>query len=247
MDRQSLLQSMVESALRAAAAPCVTQVRRSWDWFDPGTSSQPITPFIVCSITQDEPILIGGCLYQAVCAVGLVVVQTPGIRDMLDAIRGSVRGAMAALPGFSADGLTIDGVREVSCSEPTEVDPDGDAVFEQDLVFDIWYSAPAQIPAVIDPEIYLSARDPETGVLYTTTQTADPRRITRWSPSPSGTVASCACGAWADRASLQYTAPVTPLSSIIPPAAPAAEDTTNNNQQTTGTPSAGVSRADRIG
>ena len=212
-DRQSILQALVEGALRAAADPSVTAVLRSWDWYEPRTASQPLMPFLVVSVTDDEELAIDAGLYMAQVSVSPVVDWAPSVRDAFDSIRGSVRSVMHALPGLSAAGLTIDGVRETSCSEPEIVSSQGDVMSMQIISFSVWFSAPVTPDAVIAPDLYLVDRA-EDGCTYTTTQAADPRRIARW----SGQLAvSYGFGAWADRASLQYTAPVTPLSTSVPP------------------------------
>jgi hypothetical protein len=223
LDRQSVVQSLVEGALRAAADTSVTAVLRSWDWYDEGTSAQPLMPFLVVAVTDDRPLGIGIPLYTATCQVTLVVDWAPGVRDQFDRIRASVRSVMASLPGLSAAGSTIDGCLESTCSEPSVLEPQGDVVLTQTVVFTLWFSAPLTPPAVVDPEIYLAAFDPATGFTYTTTQSSDPRRITRWGHTPAGVLELAqGFGAWADRASIAYTAPVTPVSTQIPP--PAAAD-----------------------
>lgn len=216
-DRQSIVQSIVESALRAAADPEITQVLRSWDYYQPGTTAQPLMPILVVSVTDDEELGIGFGLYRCSASVSLVMDWAPSIRDHADRIRGSVRATMRALQHVSAYGVTIDATRELTCSEPEVVSPQGDVVLQQTLSFAVWFEAQTTAPAVIDPEIYLVARDPETGVTYTTRQAADPRRITRWVPSATGVVFSHGFGAWDDRAALAYSSPVQPLSTEIPP------------------------------
>lgn len=226
-DRQSILQAIIEGALRAAADPAVTAVLRSWDYYDPGTSVQPLMPLLIVSVTSDRDLGIDLGLYTASAQISLICDWSPGIRDMYDRIRSSVRSAMHALTGASVSGLMIDGIQEISCTEPEMIDPDGDTVFGQTLSYNLWFEAPVTEDAIIDQEIYLVARDPETGCLYTTVQADDPRRITRWACAGAepGTAAveglpsvrvSYAYGAWADRASLNYSDPVTPLSTSIP-------------------------------
>ena len=124
---------------------------------------------------------------------------------------------MHALTGAAVSGLMIDGIQEISCTEPEMIDPDGDTVFGQTLSYNLWFEAPVTEDAIIDQEIYLVSRDQETGYLYTTVQADDPRRITRWADAESPVRVSYAYGAWADRASLEYSDPVTPLSTSIPP------------------------------
>ena len=215
-DRQSILQSIIEGALRAAADPAVTAVLRSWDYYNPGDSVQPLMPLLIVSVTSDRDLGIDLGLYTANAQISLICDWSPGVRDMYDRVRFSVRSAMHALPGSAVAGLTIDGIREASCSEPEMIDPDGDPVFGQTLSYTIWFEAPLPEDAMIDQEIYLVARDPETGYLYTTTQTSDPRRITRWADMQNPLRVSYAYGAWDDRASLTYSDPVTPLSTTPP-------------------------------
>ena len=50
-DRQTILQALIEGALRAAADPAVTAVLRSWDYYDHGTYVQPLMPMLVVGIT----------------------------------------------------------------------------------------------------------------------------------------------------------------------------------------------------
>ena len=215
-DRQSILQAIIEGALRAAADPAVTAVLRSWDYYNPGDSVQPLMPLLIVSVTSDRDLGIDLGLYTASAQISLICDWSPGVRDMYDRVRSSVRSAMHALPGSAVAGLTIDGIREDSCTEPEMIDPDGDPVFGQTLAYSVWFEAPVTPDAVIDQEIYLAARDPETGYLYTTTQGADPRRITRWADSGDLLRVSYAHGAWADRASLASSDPVTPLSTTPP-------------------------------
>ena len=218
-DRQSILQAIIEGALRAAADPAVTAVLRSWDYYNPGDSVQPLMPLLIVSVSNDRDLGIDLGLYTANAQISLICDWSPGVRDMYDRVRSSVRSAMHALKGAGVAGLTIDGVQEISCTEPEMIDPDGDPVFGQTLSYNLWFEAPVTPDAVIDQEIYLAARDPETGYLYTTTQGADPRRITRWAEDGDQLRVSYAHGAWADYATLHYSDPVTPLSTT-PPAFP---------------------------
>lgn len=223
-DRQSIIQSLIEGSLRAAADQSVTTVLRAWDYYSPGTTSQPLMPFLVVGLTDDEEIVHDGTLWSATCSILIVAHWAESVRDTLDVIRSSVRGIMHALPGIHAGGYIMDGVREVSCSEPDIMSPQGDVVLVQQLMYTVWYSGPATPDIPADQEIYLAARDPETGFLYTTSQSADPRRITRWAcagAEPLSSVrVSYGYGAWADRADLHYSDPVNPLSTI--PTAPSA-------------------------
>lgn len=215
-DRQNLLQSMIEGALCAAADPSVTAVLRAWDYFEPGTSAQPLMPFLSVSVIDDKELGIGFGLYRASVQVSLVVHWAESVRDTLSRIRASVRSVMHALPGLAAGGLRIDGVLETSCTEPEVIEPKGDVVLVQILVHSVWCTAPVTPDAVLDPEIYVVDHDPVTGYTYTATQAADPRRITRWSQPGAVQTVSYGFGAWADRASLAYSAPVQPLSTSIP-------------------------------
>lgn len=219
-DRQSIIQSMIEGSLRAAADQSVTTVLRAWDYYSPGTTSQPLMPFLIVGLTDDEEIVHDGTLWSATCSILIVAHWAESVRDTLDVIRSSVRSIMHSLPGVNLGGYCIDGVREVSCSEPDIVSPQGDVVLVQQLMFTVWYTAPITQDIPADQEIYLAARDPETNYLYTTTQSADPRRITRWDDGGSTVRVSYGYGAWADRASLNYSDPVNPLSTI--PTAPSA-------------------------
>ena len=216
-DRQSIVQGLIEGALRAAADPSVTTVLRAWDYYSPGTTSQPLMPFLVVGLTDDEELVHDGTLWSASCSIMITADWSESVRDTLDLIRGSVRSIMHSLPGMNLADYSIDGVREVSCSEPDIISPQGDVVLVQQLIFTIWYSAPATSDVPIDQEIYLADRDPETGYLYTTVQAADPRRITRWAGSGSMLRVSYAYGAWDNRSSLKYSDPVSPLSTSIPP------------------------------
>lgn len=216
-DRQSILQAIIEGALRAAADPAVTAVLRSWDYYDPGTSVQPLMPLLIVSVTSDRDLGIDLGLYTASAQISLICDWSPGIRDMYDRVRSSVRSTMHALTGAAVSGLMIDGIQEISCTEPEMIDPDGDTVFGQTLSYNLWFEAPVTEDAIIDQEIYLVARDLETGYLYTTVQADDPRRITRWADGENPARVSYGYGAWADRASLAYSDPVSPLSTSIPP------------------------------
>lgn len=215
--RQAIVQSMIEAALRAGADPSVTTVLRDWDYYRPGTSAQPLTPFLVVGLTDDEPYGIAIDLYRAELQVMICVSKSPGIRDQFDRIRASVRSVMEAVRGLAVYGVHIDGVLEQSCTQPDVITESGDIVYAQILTFRLWFEAPSTPPAVIDPEIYLAAYDEETHTTYTTTQAQDPRRIARWVGPLSRLQVSYAFGSWQDRASLVYSAPVTPLSTELPP------------------------------
>ena len=209
MDRQTIVQSIVEAALRAAADPSVTTVLLSWDYYDPGSSVQPIMPILVVALTDDEELGIDFGLFRASCTVSIVADWANGVRDSFDRIRTSVRSVMHALPGLSAGGVTLDGVRELSCTEPEIVSPEGDVVLSQTLAFQIWFSAPVTQDAVLDPEPYLI--DVKRDAVYLTRSASDPRRIERFRKGPPA-VSDAAFGAWADRAGLDYAAPLPPLS-----------------------------------
>ena len=215
-DRQSIAQSLVESALRAAADPAVTGVFRSWDFYEDGSSVQELLPILVVSVTNDVPYGIGIGLYRASCSVTIVSDWAPGVRDVFDCVRASVRSVMASLRGLAAYGVILSGAREISCTEPDFVNETGDVVLAQILSFQLWFEGPTAPTAVLDPVLYLIDRDPETGATYVTCQAQDPRRIDRWTPSGDTLMLAHGFGAWADRASLEYTAPVTPLSTTPP-------------------------------
>lgn len=215
-DRQSVAQSLVESALRAAADPSVTGVFRHWDYYEDGSSVQQLLPILVVSVTNDAPYGIGIGLYRASCSVMIVADWASNVRDTFDLIRASVRSVMGSLRGLAAYGVFLSGAREISCTEPDFVNETGDVVLAQILTFQLWFEGPADPPAILDPVPYLIDRDPETGVTYVTCQAADPRRIDRWTPSGSTLVLAHSYGAWADRASLEYTSPVQPLSTAPP-------------------------------
>ena len=219
-DRQSVVQTLVESALRAAADPEITSVLRTWDSYDEDTSSQPLMPFLVVGVSDDIPLGIGWGLYRATLTVTLVVNWAPAIRDQFDRIRASVRSAVEALRGVMANCVLISGTREISCTEPEIISPQGDVVTSQILTYTVWFESPTPEPAVIDPEIYLAAYDEATHTTYTTCQAQDPRRIARWVGPLSSLQVSYAFGSWAERASLEYSAPVPPLSTQIPPVLP---------------------------
>lgn len=219
-DRQSIAQSLIEGALRAAADPSVTNVLRTWDYYEDGSSVQALLPLLVVSVTNDVPYGIGIGLYRASCSVMIVADWAEGVRDTFDRIRDSVRSVMESIRGLAAYGVFLSGARETSCTEPDFVQETGDVVLSQILTFQVWFEAPAIPSAVVDPEIYLVDRDPETGTTYTTTQAQDPRRITRWTHTAAVVRFSHAYGAWADRATLEYTSPVTPLSTTPPPVSP---------------------------
>lgn len=226
LDRQTILQALIEGALRAAADPAVTAVLRSWDFYAPGDTVQPLMPLLVVGVTDDRPVAIDVPFYTASCSVTIVGDWGESVRDTYDRVRESVRASMQALPGLSAYGLTVDGVREISCTEPDFIDTDGDAVLAQILSFTLWFTAPVTAPAVLDQVPYLVERDPETGATYLTAQAEDPRRIERWLPSGTVTQVSYGYGAWADRAALVYSSPVTPLATHLPSAAADINPTT---------------------
>lgn len=219
MDRQSIVQGLVEGALRAAADPMVTTVLRDWDYYKPGTSAQPLAPFLVVGISDDTPYGIGIDLYRCSVQVMLIVAESPSVRDDFDRIRASVRSVMASARGLGAYGVHIDGVVEQSCSEPSQITEKGDVIFAQTLTFALWFEAPSTPPAVIDPEIYLVDKS-SSDVIFVTRQAQDPRRIERWTGPVNTLQVAYAFGSWEDRATLVYSAPVSPLSTEIPPTLP---------------------------
>ena len=224
-DRQSIVQALVEGALRAAADPSVTMVYRDWDYFGPGATAQPLAPSLVVGVSDDIPYGVGIDLYRCTVMVGIVVPESSGIRDDFDRIRESVRSVMASVQHLSAYGVTISGCLEQSCTEPDQITQKGDILFAQTVAFRLWFEAPPAPPAILDPVPYLVERDPETGTVYATCQAQDPRRIDRWTMSGATVMLSHGYGAWADKASLEYSAPVQPLSTELSPAAPAADQT----------------------
>ena len=219
-DRQAIVQGLIEGALRAAADPSVTTVLRDWDYYKPGTSAQPLAPFLVVSLTDDEPYGIGIDLYRSTVQILVVVAETPSVRDDFARIRGSVRSVMASVPHLAAYGVTIDGVIEQGCTQPDRITESGDIILAQALTFRVWFEAPPTEPAILDQTPYLVDRDPETGTVYVTCQAQDPRRIDRWTPSGNTVTLSHGFGAWDARATLTYSAPVQPLSTEIPPTLP---------------------------
>ena len=224
-DRQSIVQSLIEGSLRAAADQSVTTVLRAWDYYSPGTAAQPLMPFLVVGLTDDEEIVHDGTLWSATCSIQIVANWAESIRDVLDVIRGSVRGIMHNLPGVNVADYCIDGIREVSCSEPDIISPQGDVVLVQQLTYTVCYSAPATPDMNMIVEVitniclfaFVLLICVIGGYLYTTVHADDPRRITRWADGENPVRVSYGYGAWADRASLNYSDPVTPLSTSIPP------------------------------
>jgi len=212
MDRQSIVQNLIEGSLRAAADPSVTAVLRGWDYYPDGSVAQPLLPYLIVSVTDDRELGISFGLYTATVTVTLAVDWSQGVRDDFDRIRESVRQVMHALPGLSAAGVTLDGILETACSDPTEATTDGDVILTQVLTHSLWFTAPVTPDAILEQELFLVDRA-EDGTVYTTTQAADPRRITRWSGS---LLVSYGYGNWADRATLVYTSPVTPPPTATP-------------------------------
>jgi hypothetical protein len=226
-DRQMIALGLIEGALRAASDPSVTTVLRDWDWYGPGDTAQPLCPFLNVGMIDDTPYGIGLGLYRAQVQIMISVVSSPSIRADFDRIRASVRAVMASLRGLAAGGVFLSGAIETGCTQPADINASGDVVYAQVLTYTVWFEAPPPPQVVTDPDIYLVAYDPETGVTYTTTQAQDPRRIAAWRPTPTGVLVCYAFGDWADRASLTYSVPVQPLSTQTPPAVPAAAE--NNN------------------
>lgn len=215
-DRQSIVQALIEGALRAGADPSVTTVLRGWDYYKPGTSAQPLAPFLVVGVTDDVPYGIGIPLYRCAVNIMICVSESPSIRDTLSRIRGSVRSVMASVKGLGVPGFHIDGVIETACTEPDRITESGDLIDAQTLTFNLWFEAPPTPPAILDPEIFLVDQS-EPGVTYVTRQAQDPRRIERWIGPVNALQVAYAFGAWSDRATLKYSAPITPLSTEIPP------------------------------
>ena len=214
-DVSDLLSALVESVLLAQADPRVTAVLRSWDWYAPGDKAQVLAPFLGVSVTDAVEIVPDGTLWTALVSIDLVVNWAPAIREVLADVRGSVRSAMHGLPGRSAGDLTVDGVIEQSSSEPTAVNETGDKTFMQTIQYRCWFTAPAIFSDPVLPEPYLTDQaDAQT--LYLTYGTADPRRIQKWiSPPGEPVTVSYGLGNWADRASLNYSPPLPPLSTSI--------------------------------
>jgi hypothetical protein len=222
-ERQAILRGMIEGALRAAADPSVTTVLQDWDYYPPGDTAQPLAPFLVVGLTDDIPYGVGIGLYRCSAQVMIAVADSPSIRDDFDRIRASVRSVMDSLAHSSAWGVIIGGTLEQGCTQPDVITEDGDIILAQTVMYRVWFESPLPPPAVLHPDIYLVAHDPDTGITYTTTQATDPRRIDRWSPTPSGVMLSHGFGAWDDRADLTYSAPVQPLSTSLPPPVSAAD------------------------
>lgn len=225
-DRQSIVYSLIESALRAAADPSVTTVLRDWDYYPPGDSAQPLAPFLVVGVTDDTPYGVGIGLYRCSVQIMIAVADSPGIRDDFDRILASVRSVMPSLAHISAYGVTISATLEQGCTQPAPLNESGDIVFAQTLTFRVWFEASQIPPAVLDPEIFLVDRDTDSGVTYLTRHAADPRRIERWTPGTT-LVVQYGYGAWSDKAELIYGPPLTPLSTTQPitvnPHAPSAD------------------------
>ena len=216
LDRDELLSSIAESALRAASDPSVTAVLRGYDYFEPGDTAQPLLPFLSVSVSDAEELVHGGGLWSALLTVTCCIHWSASVRDTLASIRSSVRSVMYALKGTSYGGMSLDGVREQSCRTPDFTQTTGDVVLTQVLTYRVWFEYPPVPPAVLDRVPYLIAHDPASGATYVTTQAQDPRRIERWLPGPGTLSLSYAFGAWQDRASLAYSSPVTPLSTSVP-------------------------------
>lgn len=229
-DVSSLLSALVESVLLAQADPRVTAVLRSWDWYAPGDKAQVLAPFLGVSVTDAVEIVPDSTLWTAVVSIDVIVNWAPAIREVLADIRGSVRSAMHGLPGRSAGDLTVDGMIEQSSSEPTAVNETGDKTFMQTIQYRCWFTAPAIFSDPVLPEPFL-VDQADANTLYLTYSATDPRRIQKWTTrglaeqstaevetlvSPGGSLAVCyGLGAWADRASLNYSPPLPPLSTSI--------------------------------
>ena len=214
-DVSSLLSALVESVLLAQADPRVTAVLRSWDWYAPGDKAQVLAPFLGVSVTDATEIVPDGTLWTAVVSIDVIVNWAPAIREVLADIRGSVRSAMHGLPGRSAGDLTVDGMIEQSSSEPTAVNETGDKTFMQTLQYRCWFTAPAIISDPALPEPYL-VDQADANTLYLTYGAADPRRIQKWTTPTGAPLTLCyGLGNWDDRASLNYSPPLPPLSTSI--------------------------------
>jgi len=214
-DVSALLSALVESVLLAQADPRVTAVLRSWDWYAPGDKAQVLAPFLVVSVTDAVEIVPDGTLWTAVVSIDLIVNWAPAIREVLADVRASVRSALHGLPGRSVGDLTVDGAIEQSSSDPTAITETGDKTFAQTLQYRVWFTAPAIFSDPVLPEPYL-VDQADASTLYLTYGTADPRRIQKWISPPGEPLAVCyGLGAWADRASLNYSPPLPPLSTSI--------------------------------
>ena len=214
-DVSALLSALVESVLLAQADPRVTAVLRSWDWYAPGDKAQVLAPFLGVSVTDATEIVPDGTLWTAVVSIDLIVNWAPAIREVLADIRSSVRSAMHGLPGRSAGDLTVDGMIEQSSSEPTAVTETGDKTSMQTIQYRCWFTAPAIFSDPVLPEPYLIDQA-DANTLYLTYGTDDPRRIQKWStPTGEPVTVSYGLGAWDDRANLNYSPPLPPLSTSI--------------------------------
>jgi len=214
-DVSSLLSALVESVLLAQADPRVTAVLRSWDWYAPGDKAQALAPFLGVSVTDAVEIVPDGTLWTAVVSIDLIVNWAPAIREVLADVRASVRSALHGLPGRSAGDLTVDGAIEQSSSDPTAVAETGDKTFMQTLTYRVWFTAPAIFSDPVLPEPYL-VDQADAYTMYLTYGTADPRRIQKWILPPGEPVTvSYGLGNWDDRASINYSPPLPPLSTSI--------------------------------
>lgn len=208
LDRDELLSSIVESALRAAADDSVTAVLRGYDYFAPGDTAQVLLPFLSVSVSDAEELTHDGGLWSATVTVTACAHWAEDVRSTLSALRDGVRRVMHALQGTAFLGMSIDGVREQSCRTPDFAQTTGDVTLTQVLVYRVWFEYPPVPSAVLDQEPYLVDVQPDA--IYMTRSAQDPRRIERFRRSPY--VAEAAFGAWADRATLVYRAPLPPLS-----------------------------------
>jgi len=213
-DVSALLSALIESVLLAQADSRVTAVLRSWDWYAPGDKAQALAPFLGVSVTDAVEIVPDGTLWTAVVSIDLIVNWAPAIREVLADVRASVRSAMHGLPGRSAGDLTVDGMLEQSSSDPAAVNETGDKTFVQTLTYRCWFSAPSVFSDPVLPEPFLVDQADEH-TLYLTYGAADPRRIQKWTTAEAETLVSYGLGNWSDRASLNYSPPLPPLSTSI--------------------------------
>jgi len=146
-DRTDILSGIVEHAL--SAVPGITGVIRGYDWFPPGQTAQPLAPYIVVTVSDDEEIGIGFGLWTATVQIDLAVNWCDTIRATLGAVRESARGVMQGLVNYSFDGLTVDGLQEQSCTPPDVASPTGDVTLAQILSFRVWFACASVVGATV--------------------------------------------------------------------------------------------------